>query len=816
MKQLLMGTTVLVAVATLATAALAQDKGGGVPAPATGAPTGKTADCPAANDQKTAPGGAAPACPAKPAEKTAADGGATGAAGVESLTITGQKPSVPPNSSLPENIPAVVEGMDAAKIAETVNAMTTPEMLKYFPSILVRERYIGDTNAIIATRTTGTVSSAETLLYADDLLLSNLLGNSYSYPPRWGMVAINEIERIDVMYGPFSALYPGNSMGGVVTLTTRMPTQPEAHIDLKGFVEDFNLFGTHQDNLGWDGSAAFGNRVGNLSYWVNWDHLDSEGHPLDYDNPELSTGKACGGGGQPACGLAVNGYRQYVDNDGKPAYIFGSYAAGHSLEDSGNLKLAYDLTPALRATYTLGIWQNETSNSTQTFLTTATGQPIYNGTVDINGKNYTLASLDPSTVDEFHMMNSVSLKSNTHGVWDVDLSASNYSYLIDNTRSSSDFGVNNNGTNTDMDGTGWYAVDLRGVWRPEQELAGRHEVSFGYHFDRYQLDQVEWNNTGWETGPNTTFNSASHGTTETNAVYLQDAWKFMPGWMLTLGGREEYWQAFGGSNENATSTAEYPSQSTTRFSPKASVSYQVTPELLERVSAGEAYRFPTVTELFQQITNSGAIVNNDPALLPEQVWSFDWTSQYTVGQNSARVSLFDEELWNAIFSQTNTTVTPNVTETLNVNRVRIGGVETAVHTHDLGIKKLDFDGSLTFAASRILSDTTDPANVGNQWPRIPEWRVTGLATYHQTDDLSYSAGVRYSSAAFATITNVDVNHDVYAGLSQYLVGDARVNYKIGHGITLAAGIDNIGDYKYYVNPHPYPQVTFFSEIKYDY
>ncbi len=32
------------------------------------------------------------------------------------------------------------------------------------------------------------LSSAETLVYADGLLLSNLLGNSYNDPPRWGVV----------------------------------------------------------------------------------------------------------------------------------------------------------------------------------------------------------------------------------------------------------------------------------------------------------------------------------------------------------------------------------------------------------------------------------------------------------------------------------------------------------------------------------------------------------------------------------------------------------------------------------------------------
>ena len=56
------------------------------------------------------------------------------------------------------------------------------------PRVQVRKRYIGDRNSIIATRTSGQTSSARSLVYADGVLLSNLLGNRYDFPPRWNMV----------------------------------------------------------------------------------------------------------------------------------------------------------------------------------------------------------------------------------------------------------------------------------------------------------------------------------------------------------------------------------------------------------------------------------------------------------------------------------------------------------------------------------------------------------------------------------------------------------------------------------------------------
>ena len=190
---------------------------------------------------------------------------------------------------MPDNVPAVIATVTPQQIQEQVNAMDVMEAVKYLPSIEVRERYLGDRNGILATRTTGTVSGAESLVYADNLLLSNLLGNSYSYPPRWDMVSLNEIQRIDMIYGPFSALYPGNSMGGVMTLTTRMPDKLEVHAAVRGSLENFDLYGVHQRNPGGDVNLAIGDRIGNFSFWLSWDHLDAFGHPMSFDAADLKT-----------------------------------------------------------------------------------------------------------------------------------------------------------------------------------------------------------------------------------------------------------------------------------------------------------------------------------------------------------------------------------------------------------------------------------------------------------------------------------------------------------------------------------------------
>src|SRR4051794_20676338 len=104
------------------------------------------------------------------------------------------------------SLPVTTESVTARKVEETVNAMTVEDTLKYLPNVLIRRRFIGDTQAPMASRTTGINASARTLIYADGILLSTLVNNNnQNGSPQWFMVAPEEIERIDVMYGPFSA-----------------------------------------------------------------------------------------------------------------------------------------------------------------------------------------------------------------------------------------------------------------------------------------------------------------------------------------------------------------------------------------------------------------------------------------------------------------------------------------------------------------------------------------------------------------------------------------------------------------------------------
>jgi iron complex outermembrane receptor protein len=85
----------------------------------------------------------------------------------------------PFSRTLPSNIPAVVEGRTRQQVENSVNLVTSAQAFRYLPSVTIRERFPGD-RPILTGRTVGTTGTAQSLVYADNILLSNLLGNGFA------------------------------------------------------------------------------------------------------------------------------------------------------------------------------------------------------------------------------------------------------------------------------------------------------------------------------------------------------------------------------------------------------------------------------------------------------------------------------------------------------------------------------------------------------------------------------------------------------------------------------------------------------------
>ena len=179
---------------------------------------------------------------------------------------------------------------------------------------------------------------------------------------------------MDVMYGPFSAAYPGNSAGAVVDYVTRMPSKFEAHASMGFSSQPNDLYSTHRTFNSWNSSASLGSRSGDWSFWINLNHTDSQGQPQTFATVLQAAGQP-GTAGTPVTG-AVPG----LNTTNTPWYILGTGTQYHTQQDHAKIKLAYDISPTLRASYTLGWWQNSSQGRPQSYLT---GPDGLTGTVKI-------------------------------------------------------------------------------------------------------------------------------------------------------------------------------------------------------------------------------------------------------------------------------------------------------------------------------------------------------------------------------------------------------------------------------------------------
>lgn len=752
----------------------------------------------------------------RPAQAPASDN-----AGSEPVEPVSQAAANEPDIKGRYQLPQTSAGADAVSIERTTNIVDSADAVKYLPSLFVRKRNYGDNQEVLATRSWGISYSARSLVYADDILLSALIGNNNSNAtPRWGMVAPEEIKRVDFLYGPFSAAYPGNSMGGVLLFTTKMPDKPQFTFKQSESFQKFDFYKTKDTYRTDQSSLSFGNRFNDFSFFISANYQNSYSQPLAWVTSTTGTGIPAG----------TNGAIPALSRTGTTQTVLGAGGLLHTQQANLKGKFAVDLTDWLTATYTIGYWSNDQISTVQTYLTDAAGNPTFGGNANgvANGAGF---ASNFYNLYQKNLANALSLKTDTRGTFDWDIAVLRYDYLQDIQRNP--FTVAATGANfidtgriTRFDGTNWMTADAKGIWRTGGAL-GSHEISFGVHGDRYVLQNPTYRTATWAGGPDSTSElyTNAQGKTQTVAFWAQDAWRFTPQHKLTLGGRWESWRAFDGFNlttaTNAqtgaitsTSTLSQPSLNAERFSPKASLAWEPNVDWQVTTSFGVANRFPTVLELYQATSVGVNLINPNPNLMPEKAFSTEIAIEREFRDGKVRLSFFQDNTRDALISQNSFSAATNTTTSFitNVDHIRNRGVELAWQKENAIADRIDLFGSVTYADSVILSDptfvgTNGSTAIGKRVPYIPMWRSTLGTTWRPTDAWSFTAVGRYQSKIYATLDNIDYVQNVYQAFDPFFVVDLRAQYKAGERGSLSFGVDNVNNKQYHLF-HPFPQRTY--------
>lgn len=727
---------------------------------------------------------------------------------LQSVTIHNSRGALDPD------LPNTSVSKTQEELRQQQNIFNPEDALRNMPSMTIRKRYAGDRNALVGGRSFSTTQAPRALVYMDGYLLSNFLGRFDA--PRWNMLAPEEISRIDVMYGPFSALYPGNAIGTTIAITTSRPTTFSGAIRVAGQDQSFEQYGASDHYRNYQASALLQDRLASgLWYKLVVNHQDATSQPQSYYTVTANAAGAFPAATGSGAAVPVSGIVYDTSAFGTARAIFGTNtgAVDHTIQDTAKLVLGYDISPSLSTEALLAWWGNDSTTRNQSFLRDAAGNAVWSGKVT-DGKNtfsIPASAFAPNTRDERHALLGLSAKTRGLNGWNGSIAATAYRILDDVQRNASvaDPLAANGGAGTAVirDGSGFNAFDA------SISRNGTHALTFGLHADTYKLKQFTRANADWRYGSGAETQFVG-GETRIVALFGQDAWHFSPQWHAVLGLRAESWQATDGTQRaSGAAPVNYPRRSEQAWSPKLSLAWDADASTTLRASAGRGTRFATVAELFQGTAAGTSITINDPNLKPERSTALELSAEQRYALGNLRASLFQDDVRDTIWSQLNTTVFPNVTNVQNVGRVRTRGLELVGQVDQLGVQGLSAEANIAFSKSTILENDNYPISVGKNWARVPRVRSATTLVYAPADSWNVAATYRYSGVQFNEISNADYNSDVYGAISRVSQLDVRLRIKPAKGTELAVGIDNLNNNHAY-QMHPYPGRTLFAEARY--
>jgi iron complex outermembrane receptor protein len=720
---------------------------------------------------------------------------------------------------LDPNLPSSTASKTAEQLREQ-NIYNPEDIAINLPSTTIRKRYFGDRNANVAGRSYGTLQPGRALVYLDGYLISNFLGRFDA--PRWNMVNVEAIERIDALYGPFSAIYPGNSIGTTLIVTERKPKALEASASIRLNQQGFSEYATSENYTSQQLSGRIASRLDSgLWYAVSMQHQDSEGHPMGYAN--AVRGSTAGAfATSTAAAKLVTGILYDRDPQSRDRALFGANSIDHSKQDTVSLRLGFEISATQEIEARFSWWHDDSTVRSATALRDAAGNPVWSGLVRDGVNQFTVAAdaFAPSVRDESHRQLGATWKTKHAKGWNASVVVTDYQIINDAARAATQAqplaDLGGAGTVTRRDGTGWNTFEVQSTYTPSEGDFGngQHALVLGLHRNQYKLQNVVNNSSDWRNNE-TTLNQNYYGTTTITALYAQDAWKMSPALVLTTGLRFESFESADGSQFFAgppVAANAFASRSITASSPKLSLAWAAIDDVVLKTSLGRGVRFPNVDELFNGTKTGASITTSDPNLRPEVSDSLELSAEREWGSHWLRASFFRDDVTDTILRQTDATVTPTVTRVSNVDKVLTQGIELVWATRDVGLKGLDLGGSATWTDAEVKANAANPAQVGKKWLRIPPQRYTLQASYRPNSEWLFGVAYRWSSSMVNTELNIDDNPNTYGGTSSVNQLDLKASWKFAKQWEWGFGINNVAKQPSWQG-HTMPQRSAQTELQ---
>lgn len=616
------------------------------------------------------------------------------------------------------------------------------------------------------------------------------MNRGYAGMVAWNMVGMNNVQRVEIIRGPSSALYGGNAMGGVINIITNLPSKTEAGARI-GYGTDETL----------SYAAYAGDRWDRFALRAGYEYEDTAGYASSFVTRSVSAGS----------GSLTGGYGT-TNTSGDPVWVVGDKGDQPASRYNFNAVAAYDTTSTgqIRLNYQMGEHKYDYDHP-NTYLRDSAGNEAWSGTVQAgsgkkasvspynyvyyNGKaqeNFYLPSL--SYQEKFGAMGfkGVLGYQNWHKWYTVATGYGNSNY---------DDSV---GTRSDT-WTDTWTMDLQGDLR----VFSSHYLTFGVYGRSDDMSQEDWNLTYYrDEDSKTTKNKTAQGKDHLLAAYIQDEWRALPQLTIYGGLRLDYWQAYDGKAGNVGDERTFDEPTDSAISPKVSAVWNPLADTFVRASVGRAFRPPNLYELYRTWPSGSYTNYSNPDLKPETLWSYELGADQYLWQRKVKLSatIFHTDLQDAIESYK---ASDGNYYRDNVSEATINGIELAASVMPWSWLKLW--GNFTYNDSEVKENTRNPAAEGKALPDMPEMTANlGLdATYKW---FTFNVVGEYTGRIYSDELNNDVE-GVYGGDSKRWVWDTKLSYRPIERVELSISVNNIFDKTYY-NYYLCPGRTYFAEIKF--
>jgi outer membrane receptor for ferrienterochelin and colicins len=478
---------------------------------------------------------------------------------------------------------------------------------------------------------------------------ANGLGNAMSLD----RININDVEKIEIVRGPSSALYGSEAMGGVLNIITKPSKEQTLLTGLEHTSEDTSHW--------WHADTG---RIGNFSMT-----LDARFNKINRSMLDTATESDPYGTAQ-----TYNASLNYYVNDHSYVNAYMDYYSQHLKTDTG--------TPVMKP-ITLTTSSGKMSLSGQAMLE-GTGSKAYkqkNYGISWNGKTDKNDWQIQAYMSKFNW----STTSNTKVLGSIPPAGPDWMKDMFNgmlqKKNTYDF---------NHDEHNMWAIEGRDSLR----VNDHHRVTFGAEYVKDKVAGTGLGKNGdgvHNITENGTTKSSSEKTLSSYAAYLQDEIEYGK-WFIVPAIRYDHHSAYG-----------------SHTSPKIGVTYNATDHFRIKANYGDGFKAPSVSQLYYDLDmemgrGNWVHLTGNPNLKPEKSKSWDLGVEAEFGKGYGSLTYFDNDVDNLIASipKGKDSNGHNLHRYENVNKARIKGLENT-----LGYR---FNDTLEFKVTSTLLDAKDTSS----------------------------------------------------------------------------------------------------------